>query len=344
MVDKFVAERLDRGLAAFQSRNYELAIEELYDMSLVDNEIALTHVAEAMKRLKTNRDFKKIERIRIMAANLGNTLACLRLAEDYYDGQQFKEAEHYYLKAAEKGSNLAYKRLGSIYLNTSGSNFDRAGRFKRAAEHGSAQAMFEYARLIELNVIDPIYTHYTSNPFKNWLSKGKARNEEAKNWYLQAAFAGNVNVIGNLMGAPMLRAGKPIMKDIVTMKDLIEKGVVHDDLLCLSVKGYFLLNTDQILGSRLTDSDKDEAFKLLRKAATNGNYHAMGTISEIYYMGNDVPKSLERALAWSLNAINSNPDFSPAIEGGGFLLCDLKEQLPLDVCRMIKQNPMKFCL
>jgi TPR repeat protein len=343
-MDRFSTERLDRGLAAFQSRNYELAIAELYEMSLADNDVALTHVAEAMMRLKTNRDFKKIERIRIMAANLGNTLACIRLAEDYYDGMHFKEAEHYYLKAAEKGSNLAYRRLGSIHLNTFHSYFERAGRFKKAAEHGSAQAMFEYACLIELNIIEPTYTHYPSNPFKNWLSKGKARNEEAKYWYLQAAFAGNTYVIGNLMGIPRLRAGKPIMQDIMMMKDSIEKGVAQEDLFCLSVKGYFVLRSNQISGSILKDSDKIEAFELLRKAANKGNYHAMDTIADIYYRGNGVPKNLERALAWSLNAINSNPDFSPDIEGGGMLLCDIEEQLQLDVCNLIKQNPKKFCL
>lgn len=344
-MDRFAAERLDRGLAAFKYRNYELAIEELYDMSLADNEIALTHVAEAMTRLKANRDFKKIERLRIMAANLGSTLACLRLAEDYYDGgMQFKEAEHYFKKAAEKSSNLAYRRLAEVYLNTSGSDFERAGRFKAAANHGSARAMFEYARMIELNEVDPTYLHHPSNPFKNWFSKGNARKEEAKGWYLKAALAGNIDVIEKIMDVPRMRGGKPIMQDIVMMKDFIEKGVVQEDLFCLSVKGYFLLESDRMPFVTPKDSDKLEAFELLRKAANKGNHHAMDTVAEIYYRGKIVPKNIERALAWSLNATNSDPEFSPEIEGGGLLLCDLEEQIQLDVCKSIKQNPKKFCL
>lgn len=342
-MDEFASERLHRGLAEFASRNYEQALEELFDMSLADNDIALAYVAEAMKRLKVNRDCKKIERLRIMAANLGNTLACLRLAEDYYDGgMQMKKAERYFQKAAEKGSNLAYRRLGEVHLNT-GSDFERARRFKQAANHGSANAMFEYARLIEFNKVDPRYAHHP-HPVKNWFKKGNARKEEAKDWYLKAAFAGNIDVIEKIMGVPRVRGGKPIMQDIVMMKDSIDKGAAQEDLFCLSVKGYFLLKSDRMPFVTPKYSDYIEAFELLRKAANKGNFHAMDTIAEMYYEGRHVPKNLERALAWSLNAINSAPDFSPEIEGGGLLLCDLEDKIQLDVCTSIKQNPKKFCL
>ncbi len=69
-----LSNRLSRGRAAFEAREYDRVIDDLHDFSFADNAFALELLSEAMLRSKGKRDRDRILRIQIMAANLGSRL------------------------------------------------------------------------------------------------------------------------------------------------------------------------------------------------------------------------------------------------------------------------------
>lgn len=337
------ADRLSRGQEAFALRRYDAAIEILNDLSVLDNATALTLLAEAMRRVQGPRDNEKILRLQIMAANLGSVLSCLRVAEEFYlFSDKLRQAEDYFLKAAQLGSNLAHRRLGESYLNT-GDNHLRAERYRRAAEHGNPRSMFEYGRMLELGLIDPNYVRYPSNPIKGWIEKDKSRRLEAQNWYIEAALAGNIEVVGHMMETPVLIPGKQIMRDVRSSRSLIEAGVRDENVLALSVKGYSLMYSRDLTGAVCTEAVLRDAFALLLRAAQKGNYYAMGDIANLYYEGCGVDRNIERALAWSLYAMQCDDKYAPPIEERGLLLVDVEEKIPLELCLAIRRDPLPFC-
>jgi hypothetical protein len=337
------SDRLSRGREAFALRRYDVVIEILNDFSVLDSSMALTLLAEAMLRVQGPRDNEKILRLQIMAANLGSVLCCLRVAEEFYlFSDKLKQAEEYFLKAAQLGSNLAHRRLGDNYLNT-GDNHSRGQRYLRAAEHGNPRAMFEYGRMLELGLVEPNYTRYPSNPVKGWFEKDKSRRQEAQGWYIEAALAGNIEVVGHMMETPLLGLSKPIMRDVKSSRSLIEAGVRDANILALSVKGYSLLHSRNLTGTVCTETMLSDAFALLLRAAQKGNYYAMGEIANLYYEGRGVDRSFERAFAWSLYAMQCESKYAPPIEERGLLLPDVEEKIPLELCMSIKRDPVSFC-
>lgn len=335
--------RLSRCRAAFAARDYDIVIDELQDFSLANNVHALELLSEAMLRSKRMRDYERILRIQILAANLGSRLACLRAAGDYYLSREgVSKAQEYYLKAAKLGSNLAHRCLGDGYLNT-GDTHSRVQRFRSAAEHGNPKAMFEYARLIELGVVEPNYVRYPSNPIKGWFEKDRARRKDAQDWYVEAALAGCREVVGHMMGTPMLIPGKEVMRDIKSSQHLVEDSAKSDDVLGLSVKGYALLYARDFAGMGYSEATLRDAFALLLRAAKKGNYYAMGDIGNLYYLGRGVDRNFERALAWSLYAMQCDNKYAPPIEERDLLLTDVEAQIPLELCAVIKRDPLPFC-
>lgn len=335
--------RLPRVQEAFALRKYDVVIEMLNELSVLDDSTALTLLTEAMLLGQGPRDNNKILRLQIMAANLGSVLCCLRVAEEFYlFSNKLKQAEEYFLKAAQLGSNLALRRLGESYLNT-GDNFSRGARYRRAAEHGNPKAMFEYGRMLELGMVEPNYVRSPSNPIKAWIEKDKSRRQEAQNWYIEAALSGNIEVVGHMMETPVLIPGKQIMRDVKSSRSLIEAGVSGENVLALSVKGYSLLYSRNLTGAACTDTVLHDAFALLLRAAQKGNYYAMGDIANLYYEGRGVERNFERALAWSLYAMQCDNNYAPPIEERGLLLPDVEKKIPLELCMAIKRDPAPFC-
>lgn len=335
--------RLSRGRAAFAERNYDIVIDELHDFSLADNVHALELLSEAMLRSKSKREYERVLRIQIMAANLGSRLACLRVAGEHYLSREgVSTAKEYYLKAAKLGSNLAHRCLGEEYLNT-GDTYSRSQQLKSAAEHGNAEAMFQYGRMIELGITEPNYVRYPSNPIKGWFEKDRARRKDAEDWYIEAALAGCREVVGHMMEMPMLIPGKPVMRDIKSSRQLIEDAARTDNVLALSVKGYALLYSGKLAGSVYSEERLREGFSYLLKAAHKGNYYAMGEVGRLYYEGRIVEKSCERALAWSIYAMQCEAKYAPPIEGLDLLLVDVEEHISLELCAAIKRDPLPFC-
>lgn len=335
--------RLSRGRAAFVERKYDIVIDELHDFSLADNAHALELLSEAMLRSKGKRDRERILRIQIMAANLGSRLACLRVAGEYSLSQEgVRKAEEYFLKAAQLGSNLAYRCLGEETYTT-GDTYSQAQRFKSAAEHGNAKAMFEYGRMIELGIAEPNYVRYPSNPIKGWIQKDWARRKDARDWYIDAALAGCREVVGHMMEMPVLIPGKQVMRDIQSWRSSIEDAAKSDNVLALSVKGFALMYSGKLSGSVYSEANLREGFSFLLRAAHKGNYYAMGEVGRLYYKGWTVEKSCERALAWSIYAMQCEAKYAPPIEELDLLLVDVEEQIPLELCAAIKRDPLPFC-
>lgn len=324
-------KRLNEGLEAFARRDYDSAIEILHDLSLCDNAEALTYLAESIYRRTGFQEIDRIIKLRVMASGLGSLLASLRLG-GYFSliQSEFQKTREFFLKAAALGSNVAISRLGSNRLNTA-IGYERYQTYLRAAHRGNESAMFEYARYMENGeVYDD--RRLSNNPIKNWLMKNHERKHEAKRWYIEAALAGNMKVINHLMGTPQLLPGKEIMKDLPPAPERIEKGVKEGDPLALSIKGYWLLDRN----------NPEEAFSCLHKAAKKGNYYAMGDLGYLYYKGRGVNKSLEISLAWWWHIKKLHPQYALPVEDGDFLLSDVEEYVPLELCLEIRRNPQKF--
>lgn len=339
-----IESRLLRGRQAFSARNYEEVVATLHNQSMALNAEALTLVSEALARLSKNpAEWEQITKIRICAANLGSVLACERVAEEYYlDQRRLDDAKEYFRKAQALGSNLASRRLAEHYLNT-GSDYERAQCFKVAAKHGNANAMYEYAKLIELGLVKPVYLEYPSNFFKEFLSKKNARIKDSSEWYLRAATAGAIEVVGKLMNTPLVTGGKELMLSLSITTDDIEKGCNYGDRFALAVKGYWYLYANRFPGGGAERRDsKQIALELLTRSAKLGNVFAMGTLGLLYDNDFIFPKDSNKAFAWSLIAIKRDENYSPPIERNGRLLCDVEAEIPLQISDAIKKDPENF--
>lgn len=354
-------DQLERGLAAYADRDYDLAISELHDISLSDSEVALEYLSEALARKDWIANSKKVEKLRIMAASLGSELACIRLGEKYNDIQsELGKAEKYFQQAAEMGSNLARVRLANTYLNT-GTAFERQTRLKMAADCGSADAMFQYAKLIELGgVVHLPFQARSPNPIKNWFENKEIRQKQAREWYLKAAFAGSAHVVGHLMGIDTsslsYRATYPpstlpptVMKRLTPDRSIIEQQVKNGNPFAVSVKAFFSLHSKLYRHAGLLTKeapekpDIEQAVFWLRKAAELGNQYAMGHLGQLYKSGQGVRKNIERAFAWSLFAMQCDSKYVPIVEQYGLLMVDLEHQIELDLAKSIKRDPQKYC-
>jgi len=335
--------RLKQGRFLFAKRDYEEVIKILNHQSLAFNAEALTLVSEAMSKIPTKTsNHQQILMMRICAANLGSMLACIRVAEEYYlDQSKHNEAKEYFIKAKSLGSNLARSRLADYYLNT-GSNYGRALNYKIAAEHGNATGMFGYAKSIELGFIEPDYCRNNSNFIKEYLAKKNAQLENSSEWYIKAASAGSVEVIGKIMNTPLITGGKEVMRKLqITVQD-IEKGCNHGEPFAMAVKGYWYLNGSKFPGASKTGDSTERALDLLKKSAKLGNTYAMGTLGLIHDEDRLVPRDAAKALAWTLMSLKSDENYSPPIERFGYLICDIESEIPLELCESIKANPEYF--
>lgn len=136
-------------------------------------------------------------------------------------------------------------------------------------------------------------------------------SEQAFEWYLKAAEAGDVDAYGKVAYA--YREGKGTIRDYDKAAEWYEKGVEKDNPACM--RGLAYMYNSSLKGFA---NDYDKAFELLNKgyeiALKSGNISEMRNFANYigicYYTGEGVEKDVNKEIEWYTKAAEAGDDLA----------------------------------
>jgi len=154
-----VAGPLEDGIAAYNAKNFDKAVELLQPLAeKSNNPQAQEKIGRLYHRGKgLPKDAGKAAEWYLKAAEQGDAPAAARLGSMYWIGEGVprdpNQAVKWYVLGASKGNPLAQVGIGYMSMEGIGTTVDfaaAAGWFNRAAEQGDASAMLALGTLFEL--------------------------------------------------------------------------------------------------------------------------------------------------------------------------------------------------
>lgn len=264
------------------------------------------------------QDLKKAAECFQMGADAGNMYCLNALAMCYKNGQgvkqDYKKAFDLFFEAAYAGNYAAEFNVGLAYAEGQGITQDpREAKkwFLLSADQGFGKAMASLGMYAEQGIPD-----------------GKPNLEEAFDWYLKSANAGDYGfsqwILGNCRTHGLMNSyidklegfdwylkaahnGHPTAQNNVAVEylngiivdqdygqaiDWFEKAVAQDDPYALNNYGTMLINGTGV------ERDVDRGFEMIRKSAELGNQDAKVSLGVCYFEGWGTARNLDAALKW----------------------------------------------
>jgi TPR repeat protein len=371
-------DTFERAREAFLIGEYAVAQELLTTFQHSTNAEAMNILGEiSYCGLAGVQDTELALRFYKISAALGNVASMLRLANHFNDDlRTLNDARRWFSEAAATGSKFAKRSLGVRYLLPNDDN-QKAAVLRAAAIAGNEDAMFEYGLLIEGGRARPDYLRST-NIFTDHIAKKRARLEESRKWYLEAAAAGCHEVInffingltpvrqvrefdsiasdriwftekhrqddtspgdGSAVGSYLL--AKPAEGKLTPSEETELAGLLKSErrqALYFAIMGFSYNHGYRVYRDRTVDRLK--AFPYLEASARYGNHYAMGALGGLYLNAQLPVFNPTKALAWTMLAKRYNSDYSPPIDGPR--LSELERSMSQDELEEIYASPNSF--
>ena len=206
----------------------------------------------------------------------------LKIADSYYDSEDYDNAVIWYRKAAESGNAEAQYKLGFCYERGYSVEHDYSKAVKwylKAAENENAEAQYSLGWYFENGIV------------------GQDEYEAVK-WYQKAAENGHADAQYDL--GRCFENGTGVNQDAFTAVEWYQKAAGNGN-----AQAQYRLGWNYAYGN--IPQDYNKAVEWYQKAAENGITEAQNELGNCYYDGNGVKQDYKKAVEWyQMAADNDN--------------------------------------
>ena len=274
------------------------------------------------------QDLQKAVECYQLGADAGNMYCLNALAMCYKNGQgvkqDYKKAFELFLEAAYAGNYASEYNVGLAYAEGEGVEQDPKEAkkwFLLSAEKGFGKAMASLGMYAEQGIpdgkpdLEEAFDWYLKSAnagdygFSQWLI-GNCRTLglmnsyvdklEGFDWYLKAAYNGYPTAQNNV--AVEYLNGVLVDQDYDQAIEWFEKAVAQDDQYALNNYGTMLVNGNGV------ERDVNRGFQMIKRSAELGNHGAKVSLGVCYFEGWGTSRDLNSALKWLSEAYAENGD------------------------------------
>ncbi len=280
---------LEKGEAAFQSSDYEMAAElfrSAAERGLAAAQVRLAHLYDTGKGVR--KDLREAAKWTLRAAKQGNAegqfLVGLRYEYGLGRPQDHREALHWYRLAAERCHSEAQAALGMYYREGLGVPRDEA----------KAERWFTLSGDQVAEGTDTLFTRFCIQVAN--APEGPEAVLEQNRFAAEAGDPEAQTVLGALYQKGFRSMPKDNAKAEIWLRRAAEQG--HPDGQYRLARLYYLRNLNDSSFKERTSYEYKEELKWFHMAAEQGHLKAMDELGNMHGMGLGVPKDKIEAQKW----------------------------------------------
>ena len=229
---------------------------------------------EKANELYDNAKYEEVIIIIEPKANNGDALAQNYMGHLYKEGKGFDsnidKAKEWFSKAANQSNKIAQHNLADIYYDEK-NNEEAEKLYKLSADQGFIQSCYKYA----------------------WMARTKNKTDEQLKYLELASEGGHYEATGMLY---VLYKGNKEVDEDIEKRDYFFEKLLHAKKNSYTDENYF--NSTQVMIARifLTDGNKKEGLKRLKKLHDNSVIEAIRMLGFIYLNGDfEIDKDFKKA-------------------------------------------------